>query len=74
MNTFFKSAFLIIGICLVLVLYGIYDRQPRYAIVSSGDGYVRIVNVKTGQLYFYNPNEGYEYFVKGQKVIIQSLP
>jgi len=52
MNLFFKSAFLILGILAVIILYGIYDKSPRYQMVTSADGYVRVMSVKTGQIYF----------------------
>jgi len=74
MNLFFKSAFLIISICAVIILYGIYDKSPNYQIVVSAEGSNRILNVKTGQIYFYSPNDGYIYYVNGDKKTIQKLP
>jgi len=74
MNLFFKSAFLIISVCVVIILYGIYDKSPRYQMVTSADGYIRIINVKTGQVYFYTPTDGYIYFNNGIKETIKRLP
>jgi hypothetical protein len=74
MNLFFKSAFIIISILGLIILYGIYDKSPRYQMATSTDGYVRVINVKTGQIYFYIPNDGYIYFNNGIKVTIKKLP
>jgi hypothetical protein len=74
MNLFFKSAFLIVCISALIILYGIYDKSPRYQIVVSAEGSNRILNVKTGQMYFYSPNDGYIYYNNGQKIIVPKLP
>ena len=55
-NNIFKALYLIVAICLVIVLFGIYGNMgqaDRYKIVQHPNG-ATIFDTKTHKLYFWN--------------------
>lgn len=77
LNNLMKLIFLIVAICATFLLYGIYNKisTVKYQLVSSAESTPEIINVNTGQLYFFNYKTGFITFdEKHQRVYLKKLP
>ena len=72
MDTFFKIAFLILGICFIILMLGIYQKTAsnRYQMSTTTTGVV-ILDTQTGKVYL--PQKG-GYLDYKTLAIIKELP
>lgn len=47
----FKLAIVIIG-CMFLWIFNSYEKNGRYNVVTTGDGYKSVIDTRTGALYY----------------------
>jgi hypothetical protein len=73
MNNFFKSAFLIVGICIVVLLFLIYQKldNGRFKVLA-GDGVTRVIDTELGRVYFQDL-QGWYYYKDAEKIYVKDL-
>jgi hypothetical protein len=62
MNTFFKSAFLILALCATLILFGIYHRMrnDHFKLIMNGNNSsITAVDTETGKVYYWSGARGW---------------
>lgn len=71
-DTIFKSLIFIVSIIGIFLLYRISEKleSNRYQIIENN----RIIDSKTGDIYFYSPSRGHYKYVNGDKIYLKSLP
>ena len=79
MNNVFKIAFLILGICLLLVLFGIYNKTPNNRFQMSSDGST-FLDTQTNEVYLFvnttnmTKHKWFKMDISGQDIEVKELP
>jgi|GEM_PF-3166932 len=75
MNSFFKIASLILALCILLVLYGIYSRmnESRYVVYPKGEGLI-LFDTKTNDFYFHSNYKWHRISNDGDESEVKELP
>jgi len=75
LNNLFKTGFIIIGICLIMVLFGIYSKMSssRYQPISQASG-VELFDTQTNDIYSCDGDNWYKFGADGKEVEVKNLP